>query len=131
MKIFEILEKFYNTRHSGSLYYVYVTGRDIERRKYPHRNRSTRIDQSVGLAELYELRCQNDRSGGYSFTYGVIGVDEAARAWNDFGIREELMTQQWRDELDRLMVLPRGDGNKLLATKREEQERRNLKHRFV
>ena len=122
-----ILKPFY----SGSLYYVYSVGRDVERRKYPHQHRSTRTDQTVGLAELYELRCQNDRSSGQGYSYSIIGVDETARSWNDFGIREDLMSQQWRDELDRLMVLPRGDGNKLLAAKREAHERKYRTNRFA
>ena len=36
-----------------------------------------------------------------------------------------------RDELDQLMALPRGDGNKLLAAKQEEQLRRRTQNRFA
>ena len=62
--------------------------------------------------------------------YSIIGVDETVAQWNQFGITEGLMTHAWRDELDRLMVLPRSEGNKLLAEKEAAAQKRKFEHRF-
>ena len=111
--------------------HVYTHGRELERQKYPTRSRTTRIDQPIGISQLYELRCQDDRSAHQGYKYSIIGTDETAYAWNDFGIREGLMSHQWRDELEELMELSRGDGNKLLAAKLEEQTRHRYRERFA
>ena len=62
--------------------------------------------------------------------YSVIGVDETVTQWNQFGITEELMSHAWRDELDRLMVLPRSEGNKLLVDKEAAFQQRRSQSRF-
>ena len=115
---------------SGSLFHVYSYGRDAERTSYPSRNRATEVDQPIGLSQLYKIRSENDRKGKDAFKYDIIGIDTTCRAWNTFGIQEGLMTHAWRDELERLMVLPRADGNKLLAAKADKQARERMAARF-
>ena len=88
------------------------------------------MDQPVGLAQLYELRCRNDNQGEHGYMYSVIGVDETVNFWNQYGVTEGLMTHGWRDELDRLMILPRSEGNKLLAEKEANAQRRRFENRF-
>ena len=114
------------------MFHVYSYGREAARLKYPRRARATEVDKPIDLAQLYGLRCKNDRSKDdpTAYQYSVIGVDETARVWNNFGVYEGLMTHPWRDELERLMDLPRGDAHKLLAAKREEQTRREVNTRF-
>ena len=88
------------------------------------------MDQPVGLAQLYDLRCRNDNQGVHGYLYSVIGVDEVVSFWNTYGITEGLMSHAWRDELDRLMVLPRSEGNKLLADKETKAQQKRLENRF-
>ena len=117
-------------RFSGSLFHVYSYGRDAERNNYPNRRRATAVDQPIGLAQLYQIRSDNDRKDKNAFKYGIVGVDTTCNAWNNFGIYEGLMTHPWRDELERLMMLSRGDGNKLLAEKATRQARERMAARF-
>ena len=114
------------------MFHVYTYGREAARQKYPSRVRTTEVDKPIGLSQLYQLRCSNDRSkeDPTAYQYGVIGVDDTARAWNEFGIFEGFMTHTWRDELERLMDLSRADGQKLLAAKKDEQMRREMNTRF-
>ena len=114
----------------GSLFHVYTFGRDAERHRYPNRQRATAVDQPIGLAQLYQIRSSNDRKDPNAFKYDVIGVDATVSAWNSFGIQEGFMTHGWRDELERLMMLPRGEGNKLLADKADRQAREQMASRF-
>ena len=89
------------------------------------------LDCAIGLSQLYQIRSSNDRNGPNDFKYGIIGVDTTVNSWNQFGIYEGLMTHQWRDELERLMILPRGEGNKLLADKADRQARAKMASRFA
>ena len=72
------------------------------------------MDLPVDLPGLYMLRVGNDNQETDGYAYGVIGVDSHINDWNVFGVDNGLMPHSWRDELDQLMILPRGEANRML-----------------
>ena len=100
-----------------------------DRRSILIRERSTRIDQSVDLPQLWGLRCGLDvENNGYQ--YSTIGQDEHINAWVDFGIDEGLLSHAHRDDLDHWMNKGRTPANNWLMERLAESERLQLANRF-
>lgn len=103
--------------------------RRIDRNSILARPRSRRTDESVGLAQLWDLRCALDvEDNGYR--YSTIGSDEHIDTWVDFGITEGLLSHSHRDNLDRWMEMGRTPANNWLMDRLADFERQRLDRQF-
>ena len=84
-----------------------------DRQNFPPRQHTTQIDEPVGLAQLWNLRCSVD-SPAHGYAYSTIGGDSHIDEWVNFGIAEGILTHEYRDKLDRFMNMSRSDANQWL-----------------
>ena len=112
-----------------SIFYCYSEMRNQDRRVFPARGRTSQTDESVGLSQLWDLRCSRD-SAANGYAYSTIGRDQHIDAWVDFGIEEGLLSHDHRDKLDRFMNMGRGEANHWLMEKLDENARNQLDRRF-
>ena len=107
--------------------------RKKDRKCFPVRSDSSQTDKSIGLSQLWRLRCSRDRPN-IGYAYSTIGaddhVDDHVDAWVDFGVDEGLLSHEYRDKLDRYMQMNRGEANNWLMQKLANFERDQLGRRF-
>ena len=112
-----------------SIFYCYQEMRRQDRKGILIRERSSQIDQSIGLPQLWDLRCGLDvEDNGYR--YSTIGADEHISAWVDYGIDEGLLSHSHRDDLDRWMNMGRTPVNNWLMERLADAERLQMVNRF-
>ena len=97
-----------------SLFYSYRRLADLERQLIVRQSRAESTSDLVDLAQLHRLRLDNDTPIQGGFSYAAVGSNQFVDTWVDFGVREGLLSHQWRDDLDYYMELGRGEANKIL-----------------